>query len=122
MRLTRAVAGKLKERRRMKNKVVFMGSCLLTTALLCGQFVGAGDEEKKDGPVKADPATALIDECKVTASFVNKDDGLYARFEISNPSDEKKEVDFNFVAQRTDEQSMMSRMGPMPQDHEKRQL
>jgi hypothetical protein len=59
---------------------------------------------------------ALIDTCHLVGAIAEKDNTVYAEFEIENPSSADARVEFHYSVQFTPGMSAMARMLPMPRE------
>ena len=99
----------------MKHSRTFIFA-LTVSACLCfaGRLViGSGESEVR--PLARSLGAATINDCRVTGRIEGRTNGVFAVFDLENPTKEEKEISFNYQASVTRPASMMSRMGPRPE-------
>lgn len=86
-----------------------MSMAVSTCVFMAGRFINAETTSLFNG------SKVIIDECGVEGQLVREDDGIYARFTVSNETKNDRDLSFHYAVNHTPAGSMMSRMGPIPE-------
>lgn len=77
--------------------------------------IGSGAHDVR--PLAKSLGVATVNECRVMGRIESRTNGgVYAVFDFENPAREEKDMKFNYLATHTPPASMMSRMGPRPEE------
>jgi hypothetical protein len=87
-----------------------VSACLFLAGRL---VIGSGEAEVR--PLAQPMGVATINECRLTGRVEGRTNGVFAVFDLENPTREEKEITLHFLASCTPAMSFESRMGPMPE-------
>ncbi len=98
----------------MKQSETFVFAMTVSACLfLAGRLViGSGEAEVR--PLAQPLGVATINECRMTGRVEGRTNGVFAVFDLENPTQEEKEITLNYLATCTPAMSFASRMSPMP--------
>lgn len=99
----------------MKHLNMFLFAMTVSACIFfAGRLViGSGSSEGR--PLAKSLGAAAINECNLTGRIEGRANGVYAIFDIDNPSKDDRPVNFHYAVTRMPAMSMLSRMMPRPE-------
>ncbi len=98
----------------MKQSATFVFAMTVSACLFFAGRLVIGSGEGAVRPLAQSLGVATVSECKLTGRVEGRTNGVFAVFDIENPTQEEKDIKLNYLASCIPAMSFESRMGPIP--------
>ena len=99
----------------MKHSGTFVFAMTVSACLFFAGRLVIGSGEAEVRPLAQSLGVATLSDCKLTGRIEGRTNGVFAVFDLENPTKDEKEIKLNYLASYIPPMSPWSRMGPMPQ-------
>lgn len=99
----------------MNQTQTFLFAMTVTACVTLANRLVIGSAESEIRPLAKSRGVATLDDCQVTGRIESRPAGVFAVFDVDNPTTIEKDITFHYLATRTPPASPFSRMGPRPE-------